>query len=77
MSDLLQKLVKIKESHEQQANNMVHLLEQQLQQAQAKAERYKEALKNIEALEFFTNFNDEERFNAALYHAKRALEGEE
>ena len=56
--------------------NKAKELEKQLQQAQAKAERYKEALENIEALEFFTNFNDEERFNAALYHAKRALEGE-
>jgi DNA repair exonuclease SbcCD ATPase subunit len=40
----LNNLVKIKESHEQQANNMVHLLEQQLKQAQAKIDRYKNTI---------------------------------
>ncbi|PUF85787.1 hypothetical protein [Geobacillus sp. AYS3] len=39
-----------------------------------KAEKYKKALENIEDLEFFTNFSDKEKFAAALYHAKNALE---
>jgi hypothetical protein len=39
-----------------------------------KAEKYKRALENIEALEFFTNFSDKEKIAAALYHAKNALE---
>lgn len=43
-----------------------------------KTEIYKEALENIEALSFFSDgFSDKEKFVAALYHAKKALEGEE
>lgn len=41
-----------------------------------KTEIYKEALENIEALSFFSDgFSDKEKFVAALYHAKKALEG--
>ena len=43
-----------------------------------KTEIYKEALENIEALSFFSDgFSDKEKFVAALYHAKKALEGNE
>ena len=43
-----------------------------------KTEIYKEALENIGALSFFSDgFSDKEKFVAALYHAKKALEGTE
>ena len=47
-----------------------------LEQAE-KAEKYKIALENIEALEFFTNFSDKEKIASALYHAKSALKDSE
>jgi chromosome segregation ATPase len=48
-------------------------LEQELQQKKEKEKQYKEALENIQALSFFTNFTDTERFNAALHHAELVL----